>query len=55
MLNYDSILKPKLMQCRNYWFYNLEYLRTGTKIILKWILKKQYERALTALAQDRDR
>jgi hypothetical protein len=43
ILNYGSVLQPKLMHCRNYQFYGLEYLGTGVKIILKWILKKQYE------------
>jgi hypothetical protein len=43
MLNYGSVQKPKLMHCLSYRFYGLEYLGTGAKIILKWILKKQYE------------
>jgi hypothetical protein len=43
MLNCGSFLKPKLMHCRSYRFYGLEYLGTGAKIILKCMLKKQYE------------
>jgi len=43
MLNYSSVLKLKVTHCCSYRFYGLEYLGTGPKIILKWILEKQYE------------